>query len=568
MSENITIHTLMAAMASMGADAREATLRTALAGVTRHNARNTYHTPGQLAQALDPNIIQTPALELIDQAIVRTIHNGGRLIISVPPQEGKSLRAAVYTPIWALLHNPETRVVVASYAESLARRNAMEARRILRENGTGATDPSTGIATPDHLGIGLRDGEQMATSWRLQQYNGGYYATGVGGSLTGRACDLLIIDDPVKNMVEADSAREREKVWEWWSSVALTRLAPGAAVIIIMTRWHEDDLAGRLIRQDSQNPQPRWEIINIPAIAEEGVTDALDREPGVGLVSARGRTLADFIQIRDAVGPRTWSALYQGQPTPSDGGLFSREDMGRWRADPPALSGVIVSIDPADTGTGDEAGLITLGWDQDGTNWVIADDSKRMTAATWARKGIMVALDHRAGEILFEAFTAQTTYEHMLKEAWRELSRNARLLAKHHGDTAAAAAELWADGFQGDALADMQAVEPYMERITPYDQPPFRITPWRARGDKVARAAGARQATSTGRLRLGGEFKVLETQAATWQPGQGSPDRVDALVNGYERIQQLIGRETEIASPASVSGGESKGIQFWSSTIG
>lgn len=570
MSRSLTTRALLQAMEGMSPEAREATLRTALATVTRNNTIHDYPTPGALAQALDPNVKQTPALQLIDTRIVDTIRRGGRLIISIPPQEGKSQRVAVWTPIWELVRHPNARIVVASYAESLARRNAMAARSIIRNHGTGATDTTTGLPAPDRLGIGLKRGEQMATRWTLEGYTGGYYATGVGGSLTGQAADLLIIDDPLKNMVEADSAREREKVWEWWTSVALTRLAPGAAVIIIMTRWHEDDLAGRLITQDAEREQKQWEVLNIPAISEPGVPDALNRAPGEAMESARGRTLTEFETIRGSVGARTWTALYQGQPTPSEGGLFVREDLNQWRGEPPARpTGVLVSVDPADTGTGDEAGLITLGWDQDGTTWVLRDDSKRMTSATWSRKAILTALDMGAGEILYEAFTARETYRRVLLDAWSELQRLSRALVAHEGDTLAAAEALWADGYQGDALGAVQRVEAYAERIAPMEQPPFRLTPWTARGDKVARAAGARQGTATGRLRLGGVFPVLETQACTWQPGQGSPDRVDAMVNGYERVQQLIGRESELASPAQVlTGGAPSGGAFWTSTVG
>lgn len=545
---------LLARLAGMTPDARVAALRASIAHLQRKNCASEYATPGALAAALDTSTVQTPALRLIDRLVADTIAHGGRLIITVPPQEGKSTRVAVWAPVWALVRDPDTRVVVASYAESLARRNAMAARQLIREYGTGATDPTTGLPTQDRLGIGLRDGERLATAWRLAGHQGGYYATGVGGSLTGRAADLLIIDDPVKNMTDADSAREREKVWEWWTSVAVTRLAPGAGVIIIMTRWHEDDLAGRLITQDSGRETPIWRIVNIPAIAEDGIADALGRKPGEALVSARGRSVEDWDLIRSAVGDRTWSALYQGQPTPSDGGLFSREDIDRWRSlDMPLLVGRVIAIDPADSGTGDEAGLIAMGWDADGVVWVTEDESKRMTSATWSRRAVEMALDTGAGEIVYEAYTARETYRVVLEEAWADLKRFTRALDAAGGDQVRAADMLWSEGFQGDALGAVQRAAVYADRVRGQERPPFRLVPWTMRGDKVARAAGARQGTATGRLRLAGRFPVLETQAATWQPGQGSPDRVDAMVIGYEHIRSVVGQgDAELAAPGGL----------------
>lgn len=565
---------LLHRLSELTPDARIATLRSTIAHLQRQNCIRKYPTPGALAAALDPTVVQTSALELIDQAVVDTVKNGGRLVVTVPPQEGKSTRIAVWTPIWALINQPDTRVVVASYAESLARRNAMAARQIVREFGSGAVDAQTGLPSADRLGIGLREGERLATAWGVNCGRGSYYATGVGGALTGRSADLLIIDDPVKSQVEADSARDREKVWAWWTSVALTRLAPGAGVIIIMTRWHDDDLVGRLLAQDrdrAESDEPVWRVLNLPAIAEDGVPDALGRPFGAPLVSARGRSLDDWCQIRNAVGERTWSALYQGQPTPASGGLFSRDDFDQWRASTPQLSGVVVAIDPADSGVGDEAGLLVMGWDSEGTVWVTQDQSRRMTSASWARRAVELALDTGAGEVVYEAYTARETYRGVLEEAWATLKRHVSVLEAVGGDERRAAEALWAEGYQGDALGMVQRAKPYVERVRGLEDPPYRVVPWTMRGDKVARAAGARQGATTGRLRLGGRFPVLETQAATWQPGQGSPDRVDAMVIGYEHIRSVVGRgDAELATPGGLGVDSRPGASanWWSARMG
>lgn len=547
-----SVESLLATVAPLPPEAQPGALRAVLADVRRRINVERHPTPGSLATTLRPALRQTPALELIDRHIRDTIDTGGRLIVTVPPQEGKSSRVAIWTPVWALVRDPDTRIVVASYAETLARRNSHAARDLVAEFGTGATDPVTGLPLEDHLGIRVAEGRATAASWGVEGREGGYYATGVGGSLTGRAADLLIVDDPVKNMAEADSAREREKVWEWWTSVASTRLAPGAAVIIIMTRWHEDDLAGRLIAQDEKRgPDDRvWQVVNIPAIAEAGVPDALGREPGEALESARGRTLREFEMTRDSVGARTWSALYQGSPTPTEGGLFRRDDFDRHRTDSADLVGRIITVDPAESGHGDEAGLLTMGWDADGRAYVTGDYSRPMRSEAWARNAVLLAVRTGAGDLLFEAFTAKDTYLRVIERAWEDLRDEVAILDAADGDEVEAARRWHESGNRGNSLGVMQTAKEHAEYVRGHTDPPFRVVPWRAPGDKVARAAGARQGVETGRLRLAGTFPVLETQAVTWQPGQGSPDRVDAMVNGYEHIMATVGATGfDIASP-------------------
>lgn len=547
----VTREDILATLGGLSPEARVKALRKALTEVEHDNARHRYETPGDLAVDLDPTTRQTPALRMIDDAVAKTIRHGGRLIITMPPQEGKSTRVAVWAPVWTLMRDPEARVVVASYAETLAARNAYQARAIVDEHGSGAVDEVTGAALPDRLGIRVAKDNRQKRSWGLYGTTGGYYATGTGGSLTGRAADLLIIDDPFKNQTQADSAREREKVWEWWTSVAQTRLAPGAAVIIIMTRWHEDDLVGTILAEEEKRPLAErfWKVLNIPAVSEEGIPDSLGREPGVAIESARGRSRDEFFRIKQAVGPRAWSALYQGQPTPTEGGLFTREEFNRGRVSGAELVGRIITVDPAESGKGDEAGVIVMGWDADGTIYVEDDQSAHMASATWARKAVRLAIGYRASEIVYEAFTAEQTYRDVLTNTWREIHRQAELLRANGLDTVAAAEQWHNEGQPGDTLTPMQRTAEIIDLIPEGDHMPFRLVPWRKRGDKVARAAGARQAVTTGHLRMIGDHRVLERQACTWQPGQGSPDRVDAMVNGYDHLHKTLSIEAAVSFP-------------------
>lgn len=558
-------------------DQRAALLHRLDREATRVRAAQALPSAGALAQALDPSTVQTPALEVIDAAIERALATrDARVAISMPPQEGKTMRVGVWGTLRALVQDPGRRIVLASYSDYLARTTSRQIRNVIREHGHGARDPLTGARLPDRLGLSLAEDKAAAGNWRLAGGGGGVYATGVGGSLTGTPADLMIIDDPIKGMTEADSKLERDKVTLWWESVAQTRLAPGAPVIIIMTRWHEQDLVGHVLEQDRARAagERQWEVVSIPAVSTPGIPDALGRPPGVAMESARGRTAADFDRIRADVGERVWAALYLGQPTPAAGGLFSQDWFDRHRAPhgPDTAAARIVSVDPAETGDRDEAGIIAMTITADGRAWVTDDHSGRMQSEQWARAAVLLALATRAGELTFEAFTTGPTYERVIDLAWRRIRDEARLLRAHGGDLAAATI---AYGAREDAPANPLAALRDVEGLPVPDQadPPFRIHPWRARGDKTARAAGTRQAASTGRLRMVGTHPALEAQAVGWLPGQKSPDRMDALVQGFERGMQLVGAEAQIAVPGAPAAVPDRSVPaagggFWTRPVG
>ncbi|MCP3426017.1 phage terminase large subunit [Rothia sp. AR01] len=271
-----------------------------------------WETPGDMARELDFRTVQTPALDLIDAALVEAFNTpDSRLIISMPPQEGKSQRASRRFPTWALQQNPDLRIAIASYEANIARRWG----RAVRDDITQHSDV---------LDLAVRDDLSAQHEWQLVGRDGGIFTAGIGGAMTGRPVDLLLIDDPVKGREQADSPTFREKAWDWWTDTALTRLAPGAPVIVILTRWHEDDLAGRLMKSD-----PNWRFLRIPAEAdhrpEKGETDPLGREPGQFMVSARGRTTRQWQARKRQSGPKTWASLYQGRPSPDAGGVFPGE---------------------------------------------------------------------------------------------------------------------------------------------------------------------------------------------------------------------------------------------------
>ena len=277
-----------------------------------HNSR--FATPALVASHIDPRTIATPALDLIDQHLVDLLDTSdGRLIISMPPQEGKSTRCSRDLPVWALQHDPNLRIVTASYGQGLANRNGRAVRNAI-------------AAHPD-LGIRIAHDHGAASEWSVSGHDGGVLSVGRGAGVTGRPADLIIIDDPLKDRTEADSKVIRDTCWDWWTDALSARLAPGAPVLLILTRWHEDDLAGRLTKLDVD---AGWKTLNIPAQCEDAASDPLGREVGEYMISARRnrngdpRTTQQWEQRKATAGARTWAALYQGRPAPAEGNMVRR----------------------------------------------------------------------------------------------------------------------------------------------------------------------------------------------------------------------------------------------------
>lgn len=344
------------------------TISTLLANSIRQQltSHRRWATPGDLAAQITPNTRQTPALDLIDQEIVRLANTpDGRLIITMAPQEGKSTRVMDYV-LWTLAHQPDTRVAIASYAQGLANRNGRRLRNLIQAHPT--------------LGMRIAADHGAASEWTLAGHNGGVLSVGRGAGITGRAVDLLIIDDPLKDRAEADSETIRETCWDWWTDALSTRLAPGAQVVLILTRWHQEDLAGKLLAAPDGH---LWRTVAIPAQAESE-DDPLGRQPGEYLQSARRRTPAQWEAIKTRVGARTWAALYQGRPSPAEGGLVKRAwwqtyhqplwsetpDGSRWAHD---MDEVLISADLTFKG-GAKADRVALGvWGRRGAHAFLLD---------------------------------------------------------------------------------------------------------------------------------------------------------------------------------------------------
>jgi len=236
-----------------------------------------------------------------------------RLMLLAPPRHGKTFLASERFPVWHLGRHPSHWVINAAYAQSLANRSSKRARGIARTPFVG------GIFN----GLELDTERQAIEEWETLA-DGGYKAVGVGGSATGSGAHILLIDDPVKNSEEAHSEKKRESVWEWYQSTAYTRLAPGGGVLVIMTPWHQDDLAGRLIAASESGDGDVFEVVRYPAIAE---VDDEHRKAGEALHPERF-PIERLEAIKQAVGSYVWQALYQCKPTSEGGSIWKR---GWWK---------------------------------------------------------------------------------------------------------------------------------------------------------------------------------------------------------------------------------------------
>lgn len=239
-----------------------------------------------------------------------------RLMLLMPPRHGKSQLASKLWPAWHLGHHPEHEYIGCSYNISLALDFSREVRDVIDSDKYQKVFPGT------KLNAEFRSAE----SWRLRNSTGvgagGYNAAGVGGGITGKGAHILVIDDPVKNIEEADSQDMRQKIWDWYTSAAYTRLAPGGGVLVIQTCWHDDDLAGRLKKAMKEDPEAdQFEIVRYPAIAE---TDEEFRKEGDPLHEDRYDLLA-LQRIKRTLSHRQWSALYQQDPITEEGAYFSRD---------------------------------------------------------------------------------------------------------------------------------------------------------------------------------------------------------------------------------------------------
>jgi len=260
-------------------------------------------------------------------------------MVFMPPRHGKSEFISRYSTAWILGKFPDTRIILASYEADFAATWGRKARDLLEEHG------------PSLFGIRVSGKSSAANRWDIEGHEGGMITAGVNGPITGKGADIGIIDDPVKNDQEAMSVTYQERTYEWYKSTFRTRLQRDGAIILIMTRWNENDLAGKLLAAQEEDGE-KWEVVNLPAIAEEG--DLLGRDPGQPLCPDLF-TIEALRSIEKAVGSFWWASLYQQRPSPAEGGILKRSWWQYYRQTPDRFDEVIQSWDMAfkDTKTAD-----------------------------------------------------------------------------------------------------------------------------------------------------------------------------------------------------------------------
>jgi predicted phage terminase large subunit-like protein len=279
--------------------------------------------------------VRSPHLDLLAEKLA-ALENGTarvpRLIVNMPPRHGKSEFISHWFPIWCLARNSARKIILISYEHDFAASWGRRVRDWVRDVG-------------NDFSLSLDPYTTAAHRWNLTS-GGGMMAAGAGGPITGKGADIIIVDDPIKNEEEASSEIQREALWSWFQTVVMTRLEPGGFIVVLGTRWHQDDLLGRLEAFSKPNTENErqgleYEILKLPAIA--GNNDEIGRKPGEALWPARF-PIEKLQDIRKGMSPYHFSALYQQTPTPEEGNAVKRTWWRYWE-DLPEMDIMIQSWD-------------------------------------------------------------------------------------------------------------------------------------------------------------------------------------------------------------------------------
>ncbi|QGG53903.1 phage terminase large subunit [Lysinibacillus pakistanensis] len=324
------------------------------------------------------NYVHYRHTELICDVLQR-VADGEQLsiLIEMPPRHGKSMTVTESFPSFYLGKNPSKRVIAAAYSDGLAKKFGRLNRNKFNEFAY------------ELFGERMSGSNAAVKDWSIEGKAGGMIATGIGGSITGQGADLMIIDDPIKNIKEAMSQTIRDNIWDEWEATLSTRLHDGASVIVIMTRWwHEDDLIGRLLARS-----PRiWIRLRLPAIAEDE-NDLLGREIGEPLCPELGFDKQWAKDKKAEVGSRTWASLFQQHPAPAGGSIFKREWIRYY---------VRTEEQKREWGLSNNAIVLPTHFDKVAQSWDCAfkdsSTSDFVTGGVWSRKKaqyFLLDVDHR-----------------------------------------------------------------------------------------------------------------------------------------------------------------------------
>lgn len=321
-----------------------------------------------------------------------------RLLLTMPPRHGKSEIASRRFPAYALGRDPDLSIIATSYSADLASRMNRDVQRIIDDETYREYFPGTRLYGKDIRTVASGAYMRNSDIFEIVGHRGVYRSAGVGGGITGMGGDIILIDDPIKDRAEADSPTIRNRVWDWYTSTLYTRLAPGGGIIVIQTRWHMDDLAGRLLEAQRSGKGDAWRVVNFPAIAEE---DEPHRKAGEALHPER-YPLEQLQAIRAAIGSRDWAALYQQRPAPDGGAIFRAEWLRFWL--------------PKDLPQSFDR--LCISWDM---TFKDGDDSDYVVGQVWGRKGAdFFLLDQVRARM---GFTATLAAFRALADKWPQAQR-------------------------------------------------------------------------------------------------------------------------------------------------
>jgi predicted phage terminase large subunit-like protein len=272
-----------------------------------------------------------------------------RLIIQCPPRIGKTLLASVNFPAFLFGHDPTMNIISTSYASDLAQRINRDVQRLIDTDTYREIFPDTLLSGSNVRVSSLGSYIRTSDMFEIVKYKGAYRSAGVGGSITGQGADYLFIDDPVKDWAEAISKTTQQKIWDWYTSTAYTRLSPTGKVVIIMTRWNEYDLVGRLLKAQKEENADKWKVVSLPmeySLSDE-FTHELDPRTEEGELLWPERFNTKYVNRRKfSIPPVIYNALYQQNPVISGGNIFKRADFDFYSV-LPVFESMFLSLDAA-----------------------------------------------------------------------------------------------------------------------------------------------------------------------------------------------------------------------------
>lgn len=396
-----------------------------------------------------------------------------RLLVMMPPGSAKSTYSSVFFPPWFMANNPSASVLAVSHTQELAERFGRRVRNLV------AMKEYRNVA-----GFGLADDSQAAGRWDTERGNE-YFAAGIGGSVTGRRGDLVVIDDPVRSREDADSDRMRENAWQWYVNDLLTRLKPNGRQIVVMTRWHEDDLGGRILQRESN----RWRVIRLPMIA--GQDDPLGRQQGERLWP---EWFTEDMVATAKMDARAWNALYQQDPVPDQGDYFRKEWFQEYTATPKLMHIYGASDFAVTDGAGD-----------------------------WTEHGIF-GIDHNRDVYVLDWWRGQTTSDVWIDELCKLVARYRPLM------------------WFGESGPIRRAIEPFLKQRMTDRNALVRLEWLPSISDKPTRARSIQALAANGKLYVPQQAKWLSDVMGQWLkfPAGRNDDAVDVI--------SLIGRGLEMVS--------------------